>query len=229
MYIIVVGGREFVLFRSQIERDSPNFLTSYFLNSSNHAGNGIVRLHISRDPDIFELVLRYLNGYQLVPIRNRFVPAESTPEMALLDLRADAEFYQLRGLVDLCTAQEKEQRKEMIVSYAMVIGHLQVSEDGMSPVEDFQEVIPRFSVSLLSEEMYSEKTDGMLEANEETIGMSTCLLVSSWSDHIVRAVMLKQPSVSLWQVMGWKKRMEGDIRHATIFVKLHRLSGMPLK
>ncbi|KAF8593806.1 hypothetical protein BDV93DRAFT_428890, partial [Ceratobasidium sp. AG-I] len=94
-YTIIIRDRTFLLCRSQIERDSPNFFTSYFLDPSHQEHNKITRLHIFRDPDIFELVLRYLNGYHVVPIHDKLVPATSTPKTALADLRADAEFYQL--------------------------------------------------------------------------------------------------------------------------------------
>ncbi|KAF8601088.1 hypothetical protein BDV93DRAFT_524982, partial [Ceratobasidium sp. AG-I] len=213
------------LFRSQIERDSPNFFTSYFLEQSNQD----TTLEISRDPDVFELVLRYLNGYQVVPIHERLVPPTSTPETALSDLRADAEFYQLRGLLDLCIASEQRQVVELVVSYAMITGHLRVSEGGVSPTEDLKSIIPRFSISLLNEEIFDGETQGMWAVTDETVGKHGYLLVSSWSDHIVRTVLSKQPSVSLWQVMGWRGRMEGDIRHAAIFVKLHRLPGTFLR
>ncbi|KAF8593804.1 hypothetical protein BDV93DRAFT_482222 [Ceratobasidium sp. AG-I] len=228
-YNVVVRGRPFLLHRFQIERDSPNFFTSYFLNSASERTNKNTRLDISRDPDVFELVLRYLNGYQVMPIQDRFVPSGSTLEMTLADLRVDAEFYQLRGLIDLCKAPKKDQVVELVASYAVVTGHLGVSKDGMSPTEDLATVVPRFSVSPLSEATYDDKAKHMLAVTNETINMASFLLVSAWSDHIVRAVMSKQPSVRLWQIMGWERKLDGGTRHATIFVKLHSPPGIPLK
>lgn len=135
MYTVVVRDRAFLLHRFQIEHDSPNFFTSYFLNALGDGTNKNTQLRIFRDPDVFELVLRYLNGYQVVPIQDRFVPTGSTPEVTLADLRVDAEFYQLQGLLDLCSASKKDKTVELVVSYAIVEGSLGVSKDGMSPSE----------------------------------------------------------------------------------------------
>ncbi|KAF8601074.1 hypothetical protein BDV93DRAFT_608308 [Ceratobasidium sp. AG-I] len=193
-YNLVVGGRKHVLFRSQIERDSPNFFTSYFLDPSDQVRNKNTRLDISRDPDIFDLVLRYLNGYHVLPIHDRLVPPTSTPETVLADLRADAEFYQLRGLLDLCDAAGQKRIMEVVDSYAMISGYLRVSKDGMSPTEDLEMVIPRFSISLLSEDTYNEEAKGMTTMTNETIRSPHYPLVSSWSNQIVRGVLSKQPS-----------------------------------
>ena len=93
IFTVVVGGRRHTPLRSQIQRDSPNFFTSYFLNHSGQSLSQDTTLKVSRDPDVFELVLRYLNGFRVVPIHERLVPPTCSPETAPSDLRADAEFY----------------------------------------------------------------------------------------------------------------------------------------
>ncbi|KAF8601090.1 hypothetical protein BDV93DRAFT_524984 [Ceratobasidium sp. AG-I] len=228
IYTIVIRDRTFLLFRSQIEHDSPNFFTSYFLNPSNQGCSKITKLHIFRDPDVFELVLRYLNGYHVVPIYNRFVPAESTPEIALSDLRADAEFYQLRGLIDLCVAPDQEQNLAPGLPYAMITGRLAISDAG-SPAQDLLTAISGFSMSLLSEEMYTEEMKGMFSVNDEALHDPKYLPISSWINHLVRVVLLKHSPASLWQVIGWKANLKSGTRHWTIFAKLHCLPGIPLK
>ncbi|KAF8601091.1 hypothetical protein BDV93DRAFT_524985 [Ceratobasidium sp. AG-I] len=220
-YTVVVGGRTFVLSRSQIERDSPNYFTSHFLSPSNQGLSTNTRLEILRDPDIFELVLRYLNGYHVVPIHDRLVPPKSTPETIVADLQADAEFYQLRGLIELCSPVLKTM--EQSAPYAMIAGQLTVSKDGLSPAEPLEDIIPRFSVCYLNETGFkAATTTDMFKLTTKTAAIPNYLLVTSWSTHIMRAVLKKEPFVKNWELIGWKRKLEGDTRHAMIFVKLYR-------
>ena len=68
----------------------------------------------------------------------------------------------------------------------------------------------------------------MIKVTSDTGSMPKYLPVASWANHIAQVVLSKQQSMSLWRVMGWKRNMEGDIRHASIFAKLYRSPGVPL-
>jgi hypothetical protein len=103
VYTVVMRDKSFMLSKSQIERDYPNFFTSHFFDSSGQCTTRT--LEISRDPFLFELILRYLNGYQVTPIHPSMVPPHSTPKSALADLLVDAKFYHLGGLADLLTRE----------------------------------------------------------------------------------------------------------------------------
>ncbi|KAG8740589.1 hypothetical protein FRC10_004126 [Ceratobasidium sp. 414] len=100
-YTLVVSKTSFVLSKSQIERDAPNYFTSHFLDES---GQRIREsLEISRDPLLFKFVLRH------------FAPGQ-----------ADAEFYQLNGLLEVCKA-------EMAAKHAVVTGWLETAPDDITP------------------------------------------------------------------------------------------------
>ncbi|KAF8600146.1 hypothetical protein BDV93DRAFT_525567, partial [Ceratobasidium sp. AG-I] len=51
------------------------------------------------DPHLFKIIVDYLCGYTVLPIRQDVLPPTMTPEVALANLRADAIFYQLDGLL----------------------------------------------------------------------------------------------------------------------------------
>ncbi|CAE7213418.1 unnamed protein product [Rhizoctonia solani] len=105
-YTVIVRGHEFLLDQSQIEFDSPNFFTACFLGDFNEAQSRTLRL--SRDPELFQIILNYLCGYTVLPLRDDFAPAFMTHETVLTNLRADALFYQLDGLVQQCNAMIKQ-------------------------------------------------------------------------------------------------------------------------
>jgi hypothetical protein len=129
-YTVVVQGREFLLSRAQIEFDSPNMFTRYFSNSNPETnynpganydpranyninvnpeinydpGSNQNRLRLSRDADLFMLILDYLSGYTIIPLTANVVPSRMSRENALRNLRADAEYYELQGLMRLIDA-----------------------------------------------------------------------------------------------------------------------------
>jgi hypothetical protein len=123
-FTVTVRDTSFVLSRSQIEHDAPNYLTSYFLSDCGERINE--HIQISRDPCIFELVLKYLNGYQVLPIHDSSVPPSLTAATALADLQADAEFFQLDGLVQACRNANAEPQ------YAVITGYFKATPDKLS-------------------------------------------------------------------------------------------------
>ncbi|CAE6358226.1 unnamed protein product [Rhizoctonia solani] len=101
-YTVSIQGVDFVLSKSQIEFDGPNYFTTCFLGDFRESSTR--RVELSRDPDLFRIVLSYLSGYTVLPLNEKVIPATMTHEAALLNLRADAEFYQLDGLAQVCEA-----------------------------------------------------------------------------------------------------------------------------
>ncbi|KAG9079985.1 hypothetical protein FRC06_007211 [Ceratobasidium sp. 370] len=213
-FTVLVSGIPFVLSKSQLERDAPNYLTSHFLDDSGHR----IResLEISRDPDIFKLVLRYLNGYHVIPLHGGLIPPSSTATAALADLRADAEFYQLGGLLRACKSEESSNPK-----YAIITCYFKVTSDTLSPAENFNDIIPRCSMEILDYGLFQSASKNTFSLNEKTAHLENYLIVSGWSNRIAGEVLRnKEPSVSRWEIVGWKRRITGDaIRHAIIYVK----------
>ncbi|GAB1524479.1 hypothetical protein RhiTH_007633 [Rhizoctonia solani] len=210
-YTVVVRDRFFKLTKAQMRRDAPNYFTSHFLDSS---GQCLTRImEISRDPFLFELVLKYLNGYQIFPIHPTLVPPCSTPETAIGDLRADAEFYQLKELVNLCRSKEAPKSAPTVrftsSQIAVITGYFNSTADGIAPSESFEQYISRFYPTLLSEERYNAASTGMLTlASAAPSQLSRFLIVNGWSERIVRAVVKRDmSSVERWELLGWKRDM----------------------
>lgn len=102
-YIIVVRDTRYVLSKSQIEFDSPNYFTRYFLDETEEAEPRT--LELSRDPDLFRIILDYLSGYSIFPLSDKHLPPHSPSQTILQNLLADAAFYDLRGFLKLCQDQ----------------------------------------------------------------------------------------------------------------------------
>ncbi|KAG8700805.1 hypothetical protein FRC08_004438 [Ceratobasidium sp. 394] len=96
LYTITLRGTSFHLDRSQLEFDSPNYFTACFLGSFSESNGREIRL--SRDPSLFSLIVNYLSGYTIFPLREVDGMA---PEGVLENLLADALFYGLEDLVDI--------------------------------------------------------------------------------------------------------------------------------
>ncbi|KDN34344.1 hypothetical protein RSAG8_12575, partial [Rhizoctonia solani AG-8 WAC10335] len=101
-YTVTVRGRDFLLTKSQIEFDGPNYFTTCFLGDFKEAQTRHVKL--SRDPDLFFIVWDYLCGYKVLPLSDRVIPERMSPALALENLKTNAVFYQLDGLVEQCDA-----------------------------------------------------------------------------------------------------------------------------
>jgi hypothetical protein len=99
-YTVVVLGEKFVLTKSQIEYDSPNYFTACFLGDFREAQTR--QIELSRDPSLFTIIVKYLCGYSILPLNEKQIPPDMSPTSALVNLRADAAFYQLDGLIQAC-------------------------------------------------------------------------------------------------------------------------------
>lgn len=102
-YVVVVRDTRYVLSKSQIEFDSPNYFTKYFFDHTPEAEPRV--LELSRDLDLFRIVLDYLSGYSVFPLTEKHIPAYSSSQAVLQDLVADATFYELGGLLRHCQDQ----------------------------------------------------------------------------------------------------------------------------
>ncbi|KDN38348.1 hypothetical protein RSAG8_09552, partial [Rhizoctonia solani AG-8 WAC10335] len=233
-YTVIVRDRFFKLTKAQMERDAPNYFTSHFLDPAGECATRI--LEISRDPVLFELVLKYLNGYHLFPIHSSLIPAGCTAETALGDLRADAEFYKLGGLVSACKSKESPKSTVRFTSNQMVVitGYFNSTADGVAPgesTEDFEHYISRFYPTALSQEQYKTVSSNMLTlASAERSQISRFLIVNGWSERIVRTVVKRDmSSVDRWELLGWKRDVSvPGVRHVILFVKLWTAPGFAI-
>ncbi|CEL58636.1 hypothetical protein RSOLAG1IB_08698 [Rhizoctonia solani AG-1 IB] len=112
-YTVCLQGHEFALRRSQIEFDGPNYFTACFLGDFREAETR--RIELDRDPDLFRVVVSYLNGYVVLPLNEKSLPGGASLRPTLLNLRADAHFYQLDGLLKACDEEFDRRKSRYIV------------------------------------------------------------------------------------------------------------------
>ncbi|EUC56779.1 BTB domain protein, putative [Rhizoctonia solani AG-3 Rhs1AP] len=136
IYTVTVRGKDFLLTKSQIEFDGPNYFTTCFLGDFKEAQSH--HLKLSRDPDLFFIISDYLCGYEVLPLSDQVIPARMSPEIALENLKTDAEFYQLDGLVEQCDAlithRQQKVQDESQKPY-LVYGYEYTYHDGNSPFD----------------------------------------------------------------------------------------------
>jgi len=94
-----VRDRVFYLTKSQIEFDSPNFFTTAFLGGFAEAQTKSVDL--ACDPMLFDLVVDYLSGYDILPLTKDAIPARMNVGQAMRAIRKDADYLSLSGLETL--------------------------------------------------------------------------------------------------------------------------------
>jgi hypothetical protein len=100
-YVITVRGEPFVLARDQILFDSPNYFTSLFDGPFKESSEGKKEVVLHRDPFLFRLIESYLSGYQILPLPTTGLPQYMSYDAMVKNLFADAQFYQLDGLIKL--------------------------------------------------------------------------------------------------------------------------------
>lgn len=134
-YIVSLQGTEFVLTKSLIEFDSPNYFTACFLGDFQEARTRRIELH--RDPDLFRIIIFYLCGYTVLPLNDKCAPPHMSPSTALLNLRADAAFYQLDGLIKACDTQIEMDKPKPPSSawYLILFGEDTTLVDNLTPGE----------------------------------------------------------------------------------------------
>lgn len=100
-YVIIVRGERFVLARDQMLFDSPNYFTSLFDGPFKESSEGKREVVLHRDPFLFKFIESYLCGYQILPFPTTGLPHHMSHAAMIKNLLADAQFYQLDGLIEL--------------------------------------------------------------------------------------------------------------------------------
>lgn len=120
MYTIIVKDKTFLLTKEQIQFDSPNYFTTYFLGEFKEGNEGKQTLSFQRHPVLFELIVDYLTGYDIFPLpgadsstsQSTLIPTMS-PLALLNNLKKDALFYGLDGLCEQVDEQLEEINKKL--------------------------------------------------------------------------------------------------------------------
>ncbi|CAE6400414.1 hypothetical protein ACGC1H_000138 [Rhizoctonia solani] len=113
LYTVILQDRKFTLTQSQVEFDGPNYFSKRFLGESH--GSQTRHIKLNRDPDLFKIILNHLCGYTVLPLSAKQIPEHMSSATVLSNLRSDAVFYQLNGLVRACqefaSSQAIQQRR----------------------------------------------------------------------------------------------------------------------
>lgn len=96
-FTIIVRDKTFTLTKDQLEFDSPNYFTTYFLGEFKEGQDGKKSVVFNRHPALFELVVEYLTGYDIFPVPDHYI-GSMTQGTLLKNLLKDALFYGLDGL-----------------------------------------------------------------------------------------------------------------------------------
>ncbi|KAG8687214.1 hypothetical protein FRC08_012104 [Ceratobasidium sp. 394] len=106
IYTVIMRGEKITLTRDQVDFDSPNYFTSCFLGEFTESQTRTVTL--SRDPDLFRIIIDYLSGYKVLPLHESALPRRMGMDAALFNLLVDAQFYLLDGLITQIKTIEQE-------------------------------------------------------------------------------------------------------------------------
>jgi hypothetical protein len=98
-YTITVTGQKFVFTREQLQSEAGNYFATYFLGDFAESANEVKELVIEKEPLLFKLIQAHLRGYEILPLAPSAIPSYMTPEAALTNLLAEAQFYSLDNLV----------------------------------------------------------------------------------------------------------------------------------
>lgn len=97
-YTVITRGVIFHLSRGQIESDSPNYFTAAFLEHDFAEAQTKV-LYLDRHPQLFACIVEHLSGYIILPLHPKAVPETMTVWQATENLRADANYFDLKKLL----------------------------------------------------------------------------------------------------------------------------------
>ncbi|CAE6456201.1 unnamed protein product [Rhizoctonia solani] len=213
-YTVSLSGKDFRLDQSQVEFDSPNYFTACFLGDFHEAQTR--RIELSRDPDIFHLIASYLSGYSVLPLTDKKIPATMSPASTLYNLRADARFYQLQGLVKECDRfMNHTGIKNIKDNRFLVIGAKAYhNNDEMDSMEDYDyDPIRRIPTranwrTYVTEEKLNQEPLNQLTTPQSAHG-SRGLKMKSVVEGFVRS-SIKDYRPLHWKLVGWWSKEQNE-------------------
>ncbi|CAB4387730.1 hypothetical protein RhiirA5_394736 [Rhizophagus irregularis] len=94
-YLVRVGGKVFEFSETSLQTDAPNLFTEMLWGGEVY---GEKEIFFDRDPVIFEVISRYLRGYEIFPISSINLPVGMSENVFRQNLLRDAKFFQLSKL-----------------------------------------------------------------------------------------------------------------------------------
>ncbi|KAF8601058.1 hypothetical protein BDV93DRAFT_475845 [Ceratobasidium sp. AG-I] len=196
-FTVVVRGVGFTLTRSQVEFDGPNYFTACFLG--NFKESQTRSLEVSRDPVLFGIVFDYLCGYTVLPLSADMIPKRMSLANALINLRVDADFYQLDGLVQMCDMSANPSLENKANCMAIAGSKLDIryaARDFIPFVESFEE----FRVAFVSKEEVLQDFPDMATPHSSRgfQGIRELATITK-----IVGQQFKSYDKSNWSILGW--------------------------
>ncbi|CAE6358208.1 unnamed protein product [Rhizoctonia solani] len=206
-YTVSIKGKDFQLDQSQIEFDSPNYFTICFLGDFREAQTRHVEL--SRDPELFQLIVSYLSGYEIFPLTDKNTPATMSSISALINLRADAKFYQLEGLAAECDSLiDHLGVKNVKENRFLVLGDVSYSNmDELDSMDNYvDDPIYRIPTSAswrtyVTQEKFSQEPFNQLTTPGLSHGIEGMRQASAVGRFILKSIKNYNPLD--WKLVGW--------------------------
>ncbi|KAF8601053.1 hypothetical protein BDV93DRAFT_524954 [Ceratobasidium sp. AG-I] len=200
-FTAVVRGSSFILTRSQVEFDSPNYFTACFLGNFKESQTRI--LEISRDPVLFGVIFDYLCGYTVLPLDKSVIPTRMSLATALANLRVDAEFYQLDGLVRACDnlASPRPASSHNTETHAVISG-ISPSTNRGTDMKAYLATFRDFGVVPVGREMLSQAPFFHLNTASSCVGFQGIRELSGI--RIIVDSLMGSSNGSSWRIAGWR-------------------------
>jgi hypothetical protein len=90
--------------KAQVSFDSPNLLSNSLLGHFAEASSRVLKLDCH--PDLFAIIVDYLSGYPVLPLRSVMLPERMDTELAMRYLAKDADYLGLTRLHELLCPPE---------------------------------------------------------------------------------------------------------------------------
>ncbi|KIM23616.1 hypothetical protein M408DRAFT_332236 [Serendipita vermifera MAFF 305830] len=140
---IIIGTERFNFTRDQLESDPGNYFATYFFGEVAEASHGARELVIEKDARLFRLIQAHLRGYEIFPLPDSAIPHYMTKEVAIKNLRHDAQLYCLKRLEEktkifelISLNKETGKRQDSPVAKRYKYGTLKVGH----PTWSFQDI-----------------------------------------------------------------------------------------
>ncbi|KAG8752282.1 hypothetical protein FRC12_012041 [Ceratobasidium sp. 428] len=122
---VIVSGTKFVLTQDQYKVDGPNYFTDAVAAHTGRFRGPQVK--VSRDPELFKLVVEFLNGYAVLPKDAPLPKGAPSRRVALRNLVAEAKFYRLGSLE--AVAEDILRKLDIGASWHVMLSRTTTSND----------------------------------------------------------------------------------------------------
>ncbi|KAG9124431.1 hypothetical protein FRC07_011673 [Ceratobasidium sp. 392] len=115
---VIVSGIKFVLTQDQFKVDGPNYFTDAVAAHTGHFRGPQVK--VSRNPELFKLVVDFLNGYDVMPQGAPLPAGIASRKVALRNLIAEAKFYRLSSLENIAQEGLRQLETRSVTRHVML-------------------------------------------------------------------------------------------------------------